>query len=31
VKLLGAITPIGGLCFLGGWLVLIVKPNASAA
>lgn len=31
VKVLGAITPIGGLCFLAGWLLLIVKPGASAA
>lgn len=30
VKVLGAITPIGGLCFLGGWLVLIVKPGTTA-
>ncbi len=26
VKVLGAITPIGGLCFLAGWLWLIVRP-----
>lgn len=26
VKLLGAITPIGGLCFLAGWICLIVWP-----
>jgi len=25
VKWLGAITPVGGLCLLGGWLVLIIK------
>ena len=24
VKVLGAITPLGGLCFLGGWLCLAV-------
>ena len=24
VKMLGAITPIGGLCFLGGWLFLLI-------
>jgi uncharacterized membrane protein YgdD (TMEM256/DUF423 family) len=24
-RTLGAITPIGGLCFLGGWLLLIVS------
>ena len=29
VKILGAITPIGGLCLLGGWLVLAF-PNRSA-
>lgn len=28
VKWLGAITPIGGLCLLGGWLVLAVKGRA---
>jgi uncharacterized membrane protein YgdD (TMEM256/DUF423 family) len=27
VKVLGAITPIGGVCFLGGWLALAVKPK----
>lgn len=26
VKWLGAITPLGGLCFLAGWLSLIVWP-----
>ncbi len=26
VKWLGAITPLGGLCFLVGWLWLIVRP-----
>lgn len=26
VKWLGAITPIGGLCFLAGWLCLAVWP-----
>ncbi len=26
VKWLGAITPIGGLCFLAGWLCLVVWP-----
>ena len=25
VKILGAITPLGGLCFLGGWLILAIK------
>ena len=24
VRVLGAITPVGGLCFLGGWLALFV-------
>ena len=24
VKILGAITPLGGLCFLSGWVLLIV-------
>ena len=28
LKWLGAITPIGGLCLLGGWLVLLIKPRA---
>src|ERR1039458_6824177 len=26
VKMLGAITPIGGLCFFGGWLFLLIGP-----
>ena len=26
VKWLGAITPIGGLCFLAGWLCLVIWP-----
>lgn len=26
VKWLGAITPLGGLCFLGGWLMLVIWP-----
>ncbi|HEY1582628.1 MAG TPA: DUF423 domain-containing protein [Chthoniobacterales bacterium] len=26
VKWLGAITPLGGLCFLAGWLTLLVAP-----
>lgn len=25
IKWLGAVTPIGGLCFLGGWLILAWK------
>ena len=27
VKVLGAITPIGGVCLLGGWLALVIKPR----
>jgi uncharacterized membrane protein YgdD (TMEM256/DUF423 family) len=27
VKWLGAITPLGGLCLLGGWLALAIKPR----
>ncbi len=26
IKWLGAITPIGGLCLLGGWLTLAIAP-----
>ena len=26
IRLLGAITPIGGLCFLAGWIWLVVRP-----
>ncbi len=26
VRVLGAITPLGGLCFLAGWLWLVVAP-----
>lgn len=26
IRWLGAITPLGGLCFLGGWLWLVVFP-----
>jgi uncharacterized membrane protein YgdD (TMEM256/DUF423 family) len=29
VKILGAITPIGGLCLLGGWLSLAFRPSQS--
>ncbi len=25
IKVLGAITPIGGLCFLAGWIILVLK------
>ncbi|MEO8439149.1 MAG: DUF423 domain-containing protein [Spartobacteria bacterium] len=28
VKWLGAITPLGGLCFLAGWLCLVIWPPA---
>ena len=27
VKMLGAITPIGGVCLLAGWLALVLKPK----
>ena len=27
VRWLGAVTPIGGLCFLGGWAWLVISPN----
>jgi len=27
IKWLGAITPIGGLLFLAGWLTLVIKPR----
>jgi uncharacterized membrane protein YgdD (TMEM256/DUF423 family) len=27
VKILGAITPLGGVCLLGGWLALMAKPR----
>jgi uncharacterized membrane protein YgdD (TMEM256/DUF423 family) len=26
LRWLGAITPLGGLCFLGGWAWLIITP-----
>ena len=26
VRWLGAVTPIGGLCFLGGWAWLVISP-----
>jgi uncharacterized membrane protein YgdD (TMEM256/DUF423 family) len=26
IRWLGAVTPIGGLCFLAGWLTLIIWP-----
>lgn len=28
LKWLGAITPLGGLCLLGGWLALAIKPRS---
>ena len=28
LKWLGAITPLGGVCLLAGWLALILKPRA---
>ncbi len=28
LKWLGAITPLGGLGLLGGWLALVIKPRA---
>jgi len=27
VRWLGAVTPLGGLCFLGGWAWLIISPG----
>lgn len=30
IKWLGAITPIGGLCLLGGWLSLALAPGNRA-
>lgn len=27
VRWLGAITPLGGLCFLAGWLCLVISPG----
>lgn len=29
VKILGAITPIGGVCLIVGWLLLAKQPNAN--
>ena len=28
IRWIGAVTPIGGLCFLAGWLWLIIRPPA---
>jgi uncharacterized membrane protein YgdD (TMEM256/DUF423 family) len=27
LRWLGAVTPLGGLCFLGGWIWLIISPG----
>lgn len=27
IRILGAITPVGGLCFLGGWALLVLQAN----
>ena len=29
IRWLGAITPLGGLCFLAGWLWLFISPDKS--
>ena len=26
IRWLGAVTPVGGLCFLAGWLILVLRP-----
>lgn len=26
IRWLGAVTPLGGLCFIGGWIWLIISP-----
>lgn len=31
VRWLGAVTPLGGLCFLVGWLCLALAPSRGAA
>jgi len=31
VRVLGAITPLGGLCFLGGWIALALATRPAAA
>ncbi|HSU14173.1 DUF423 domain-containing protein [Longimicrobium sp.] len=31
VRVLGAVTPLGGLCFLGGWIALALAARAPAA
>jgi uncharacterized membrane protein YgdD (TMEM256/DUF423 family) len=31
VKWLGAITPIGGVCLIAGWLALAICPRSTAA
>ena len=30
VRILGAVTPIGGVCFIAGWLVLAMAPTQSS-
>lgn len=27
IKILGAVTPVGGVCFIAGWLWLAIKPG----
>lgn len=29
-KLLGPVTPLGGLCLIGGWVALAVTKNSAA-
>jgi uncharacterized membrane protein YgdD (TMEM256/DUF423 family) len=31
IRVLGAITPIGGVCFLSGWVVLLFAPVTQEA
>lgn len=31
LRWLGAITPVGGVCFLAGWLALLVSPKRDAS
>ena len=31
IKVLGAITPLGGLCFLSGWVILALRATKSTA
>lgn len=30
IKILGAITPIGGVLFMAGWLILVLKKSSDA-